>query len=650
MFAGGSFFGGLAQSETIGEVGSIDIPRQEFVYRFQSEVEAYLRTADVATAGEVPPAVAQRISLRVQNELLSYYLMQMAVKQKGVHAPDSAVAEEIRNTPDFHDENGDFSPALYRQFVTDRRYYQERVRESIAREPIFRAMSGFPQEYVEAQVAKFRRQQRVVDEALLPIARLNATVNITEDDINLYYQQNSREYRVREEAGFEYFTFSLDGFAATVEVDEADIRAAYEDFTSEGDRFSRRRVSHIYIEDGALAEEVAEQAIAAPEEFSALVAQYSEDAFSADSGGELGIFVDGDLPPALNDVVFEMDAGEVSDPVETEQGGFSILKLDEIIRDKVPPLEEVRADMVRQARRIAAQDGYDAVLEDIRNEAPLEFGSLERLAEMAGTEVEQQLTVYRTAERNDAPFDSEVVVSDAFGEQVIEEGENSEPIPLENGSYLFVRAVRYQPPGLRPLAEVRDEIHNLLRATYFARELSDHIAQYRAFANRDTLDADGAGDADDAGGAVAEAPAVGTLGEAALAAHELIAAVEWGTSHTLAISDQDELDEQGNDITFDSVGADEMPLEAIAIDEIFAADISYGLPAYAFVPSEEGIHLFRVREIKNREPQENDHEVVNSLFEQMSAQVVASGYLDELVTHYDYSFYNVPEVLGQRAQ
>lgn len=620
MFAGGSFLGGLVQNQSVGEVGSLEIPRNEYEARFQNTLEEYRRASG---SEELPQEAIDQINYQVQSQLLSYYLLQAAIEQKGLRAPDSAVAAAIRENPEFQDEGGTFNPELYSQFVSDPRYYQERVRASIAREPVMRAMQMFPLEPLREKLAVFRRQERVVDEAVVPVTALSTVaIDIPTDEINLYYQQNSSDYRLREAADFEYFIFSLDAFAADYTVSLDDARIAYEEFTAEVAERARRQVSHIYLTDAALAEEVYAEAAADSTRFAELVRQYSEDAGSAAVDGSLGIIADGDLPPEMDEVVFALTEGEVAQPLQLEDGAFSILKLDALISEPLPAFADVREEMMRRARQEKAAADFAAEVEVLREMAPVEIGSLAVMASVAAVSVSLRATVYREAADNTYPFDSDIVLPDVFDPLVLDSGENSEPVVLgdNDNAYLFVRSLRYQPAGLQPLAEVQRDIEETLYAGYLVQDL---YRQLSGITVTGTL----------------AGPAAGRVVDV----DELLETAIWQPPQTLVLAAAEDdalalnsIDGEASAATNDNAAAE----DNYVIDRVFSVDLSDGLPAYTFIPESYQVRMFRVREIVDGEPQEQDYLAIGALTDDMGMRLSNLGYLDELIDQYDYQFYN----------
>ena len=638
MFTGGAFLGDLARQQTIGEVESLDIPRSEYLSRYQSFSERYRRETGEE---ELSPAVQAAINRRIQSDLLSSYLVFASLEKKGVRAPDEVVAEEIRGAPQFQDEDGDFSLQEYQDAVIDPRSYQERLRRSLGQEPLLRTMNGQPLVALRDELAALRRQKRVVDEVSASVEALTTmTLAVSAEDINFYYQRNADDFALREEAAFEYFVLSLDAFAAVATVSVGAARVAYDAYVEEWGERRRLRVSHIYVADSEEADAIYElvtaespQATAAstaPDAFAELARERSEDAGSAALGGELGIFAAGDLPEVLDEVATTMRAGQIHPPLETDDGGFSILKLDEIIAEPPPPFSALKEEMERQIRRDEGRDAFELAAEDLRELAPIEIGSLAEMAATVGVSLHVAMSVFATAPaENPPPFNDEDVLVDAFSSPVVEEGENGGPVPFGDDAYIFVRAVQYQPPGRRPLIEVEDSIIGKLRAERTVAEMYEAMLDIPS-------DADSAA----ADGEAADAPP-----QAALFAR--LGALEWERTHTVILADDEEEELDAPLADGDEAEAAEAADEEVPLDLIYIADLTNGLPAYVFAPLENTVRIFRIREVEEGVVRVEDEEVIGDLVDGMTSQLGFLGYLDELGGQYDFQFYNLPEVEEQ---
>lgn len=98
------------------------------------------------------------------------------------------------------------------------------------------------------------------------------------------------------------------------------------------------------VEKDAAVKRNAEQVIAriaSGASFDSMVSEYSQDGSSADKGGRLGTFSEGELLPELENLAATLEPGEVGGPVRTS-AGYHILLLESRGTSEPPPFSEVR--------------------------------------------------------------------------------------------------------------------------------------------------------------------------------------------------------------------------------------------------------------------------------------------------------------------
>ncbi|MEI3598694.1 MULTISPECIES: peptidylprolyl isomerase [unclassified Oceanobacillus] len=124
-----------------------------------------------------------------------------------------------------------------------------------------------------------------------------------------------------------------------VVITDEQLEEAYEQKTKE------ISAQHILVQNKDIAEEVLEQ-IEQGADFAELAKEYSEDAMTAEEGGELGYFSAGTMVPPFENVAFSLEKGDISDPVQTTYG-YHIIKVNDIQKkdQEIGTFDEVKEEL-----------------------------------------------------------------------------------------------------------------------------------------------------------------------------------------------------------------------------------------------------------------------------------------------------------------
>ncbi len=108
----------------------------------------------------------------------------------------------------------------------------------------------------------------------------------------------------------------------------------------------------------------------AGQDFAELARKYSEDV-SASSGGTIGEIKRGQLLPELENVIFKMREGEISDLVRSSYG-YHIVKVDKVVPGKTQPFDEVKAQIRNFLAQKKKKTQYKEWMDDLKKEAYIE--------------------------------------------------------------------------------------------------------------------------------------------------------------------------------------------------------------------------------------------------------------------------------------
>lgn len=131
--------------------------------------------------------------------------------------------------------------------------------------------------------------------------------------------------------------------ALIARVNDSAVEAAYKAEFVDAEPVIEMRAAHILVEEEQTARDLKQQ-LDDGADFAALAADHGTDGTST-RGGDLGWFTREMMVPEFADAVVAMEAGQIAGPVKTPFG-WHVIKLDEVRNRPVPPLDEVRADIV----------------------------------------------------------------------------------------------------------------------------------------------------------------------------------------------------------------------------------------------------------------------------------------------------------------
>jgi parvulin-like peptidyl-prolyl isomerase len=138
--------------------------------------------------------------------------------------------------------------------------------------------------------------------------------------------------RILQEKLFEQIT-------SEVEVTDEDIQAYYEENRAQFEQPASRDVRHILVKTKAKADQIHRQ-LENGGDFARLARQFSEDESSAQQGGDFTAQKGATVAP-FDKVAFELETGELSEPVKTQFGWHVIEAVDDVVAASTQALADV---------------------------------------------------------------------------------------------------------------------------------------------------------------------------------------------------------------------------------------------------------------------------------------------------------------------
>jgi peptidyl-prolyl cis-trans isomerase D len=303
---------------------------------------------------------------------------------------------------------------------------------------------------------------------------------ISQEEIQRYYDENPAEFTQEESVDVNYVVLDRNVIADEIQVDEAEIRAQYDAQRADFEGSSEKRASHILFEVGGTMDEAAAMDLAATarqrlldgEDFGAVALELSSDTVSAEEGGDIG-YTDGSAFPQPIEAALETLAlNEISEPVVTEFG-VHVVKLTEDAENVYQAFEEISDRIERELKSAEVDLLFAERIEDMSNLA-FETGDLITISEQLGLEIQSADSVPRAG--SSGLFANQALVTAAFSDEVMLEGNNSDVIEIGDNQAVVLRVQQFNESAVLPLDDVMGEISIILR-TQMEREAVQSLGE-----------------------------------------------------------------------------------------------------------------------------------------------------------------------------
>jgi peptidyl-prolyl cis-trans isomerase D len=494
-----SYFRSGEGGNHVATVGGQPITQQEFAVALQ-ERQNYLQRL---VGNRVDPAMLDSPELRfaVLDGIVRQRLLANQAVRANVLISDEQLQQVISTQPAFQDD-GKFSHARYVELLKRQNMTEVGFENSLRRDLMLQRLNGaylstaIVPNAVSERLLKINAQQREVRQDVLDPEKFIAQVKLEDGAAKAYYDGHTGEFQVPEQARIEYLVLALDAIAAQIEVSRDEVKQFYEQNIKQYSKGEERQASHILITVDAQASAAekqaartkAEQLLAQvkqnPARFAEVARKNSQDPGSAAKGGDLGFFPRGAMVKPFDDAVFQMKAGDIAGPVES-QFGYHIIRL---TAAKGQAFDDVAKQVELDLKRQKAGKRFAELAEQFNNLVFEQGDSLKPAADALKLPIQTGGWVSRGGSDNKL-INNQKLLQAVFAEDAVKNKRNTEAIDIGNNTLVAARVLEHKPAATRPFDEVKGEIA--------ARLTREQAAQLAAKQGREVLAKLKQGGADD---------------------------------------------------------------------------------------------------------------------------------------------------------
>lgn len=440
------------------------------------------------------PASLDEQSMR-QNalkDLIERELLVQDAAKEGLVLPDSILDQVILAEP-FFQVSGTFSTERYdslaQQMGYSRQQLRERMREDLQVTQITAGImsTAFVTDHQIDEFVRLARQTR--DFGMLTLKASAEAVDIAQSDIQKYYGEHLAQFMTPEAVQLDYIQLNKEDFLQKVQVSEDELQQAYQkEISGLGEQ---RRAAHILIEVNAqMTDAQALQKIqdiqaqlSSGADFAHLAEEFSQDAGSAQQGGDLGYAGTGVYAPEFEKALYALKKDQVSAPVRTTYG-WHLIKLLGVEESSVPAFTQLRQKLFDTISSDKAEQLFIEAGKKLEDSA-FEASDLEQPAQELGVQV-ASTTWFGRAGGGDGLAAYPQVVQAAFSDDVLEDAANSTLLELDPNTVVVVRIKAHKKPEQIPLEAVAEAIRTDLVALKAAELVRSKGQQWLASTKDDS--------------------------------------------------------------------------------------------------------------------------------------------------------------------
>lgn len=479
LFGVDSIMSGFITSPPIAEINGEEVTEVQLQTSTQNLLASIGGSADSLDQG-----LLEQIAL---SQIIEEVLLRQSAQDSGLSISSNRVDRSIIENPQFQ-INGVFDSDLAVRTMGSQGFSVPLYREALQQQMLLSQLangyssSAFVTENEVDRIAGLSAQTRDFRYLSIPLGTRTLGTPISDAEIQAYYDENQSDFTQPEAVSVRYVLLDKNVISDEIELEEGAVRAAYETERDAFEGSAEKRASHIMFEVGGDLSEAealelaatAKQRIDAGEDFGAVALEMSMDTVSAEEGGDIGYSDGSAFPEAIEAALETMSLNEVSEAVISDFG-VHIVKLTEDSENVFQSFEEVAERIERDLKSSEVELIYAERLSDLSNLA-FETGDLQTISEELNLNVLISGFFGRTG--GSGVFSNPSVISSAFSDEVLLEGNNSEVVELNPSQAVVLNVMEFREATVLPLEEVEPEIAVILRTEMerqAVRELSDRI-------------------------------------------------------------------------------------------------------------------------------------------------------------------------------
>ena len=461
--------------DVVATVNGVEITKEEWEQSHKNEVtrmRASMPNIDVAMFDS--PAMKYGVLER----MVQTRVLESSAKKLNLKVSDQRVAlaiSGIEGLAGIKKPDGSLDIEKYKQLLASQgmtpEIFENRMRGEVAMRQVVNGVTQssvtFPAQ-IDVALDSFY-QQREIQIAIFSASDFLAQAKPADEDVSKFFTLHKNEYQSAESADIEYVVLSLDAIEKNITLNEADLKAYFDQNQATLAAKEERRASHILINastsasdaDKQKAREKAQTILDAikknPASFADAAKKNSQDPGSAVKGGDLGFFARGAMVKPFEDAAYALKKGEISGLVQSDFG-FHIIQLTDI-KSATSDFNQARPVLEKELKNQQARKQFAEMAEQFSNLVYEQSDSFKPVVSKLKLDIQTAQNVTKEVKPDPkSPWTNANLLKSLFSADSIKNLRNTEAIEAGPNTLVAARITKYFPAKQIPLEEIKPMI------------------------------------------------------------------------------------------------------------------------------------------------------------------------------------------------
>lgn len=445
-----------SSSSAVVSVGKSTVSAQELKNALDQEFQNYRAQLGEQYSTELMRNIG--VPAQVLQKLVQQHLVEEEVRTQGLVTPDSYLMAELRNNPAFQGADGKFDAGQFERILMSNNLSESRYLALLAKEVaadmlLQSVFSGIQSTEAAARLAYlYENEKRIADFLVFPLELAKNATEPTEAQLEEYYKDNAANFVAKEHRVISMVAIDINALQNDMLISDEDVLIEYQNRIDEFREPEKREVKQLLYDDEAMAKKAAEMLN------NSSIEDVAKKLTPNNNSLQLGNVTASGVIAEAEKAVFALKAGEHTKPVQSSFG-WHVFLVSDITPERTRPLTEVKTQLKQDIRNARVGDeAYElsnTLQDDLAGGA-----SIEEAAKSVGA---QKQTFGPISAEGTAPDGTKVVLPEGYPgllpeAYTLSEGEISNLMESENGSYYAIRVDSVMPERTRALDEIKGTV------------------------------------------------------------------------------------------------------------------------------------------------------------------------------------------------